>query len=790
MLRDRSAGPSHTSRRSWYIPASIALLLFLNNVAGNVVAARLDSHLKDFTLWVVWIVFGVAMVVTVLTAIRDHRQRKEELATSDDQQAYGHHPPVVSGLAPDQQMRFLTSQTLIGHQIEREHLCRLYDTIAADQRGRIVLLTARPGYGRHALAQTVVTYAQAHGSAVIVTDFRQDAASQQAGLTGHMTVLAQRCPQAHQLAGDGWLTVMGKLVGSLASLPAPPLLTDLPLEDDPAHGLAALVRLVARRQAVAQRPPLLLVWEYLDQAPPLWGDILRYLAPEICLELPVLLVATATAAGPLTTLPVERRSAVLEVAQILSEHQQAEILWLERVTERDIAQYLGAADPLLPQRLHHLADGIPALVESLWHQWQESLPPAVVYRDDRWEVARTDNVWVFGEARDQAEAMVAACLATPAPFDRFQVEEMLTCAALEGLTFTAQVVAQVLGLPADDLMDFWDTFLLTSDVRLGLLADAGFLDLPAVQGTTPSLNRYRFALPYLWHVWVRYCPEAQRIDLQRRVAEALEAVYAYAHDLVSPMLVALFEATGQESRAVPYRRRTQIMASLEALHWQVTMLEALAAGGQDDAQDRYRLFELRVVLSDGLSSEGRWEEGYLHAERAYTMAQTWHDTKREAQALTAMGCILYQGAHFSRAEDTCVQALAICERVLGPEHPRTATCLINLAAVYDAQRRYAEAEPLLQRALAIDERVLGLEHSDTARSLNGLAAVYHAQERYTEAEPLYKQALAIREQRFGPDHPHVAVLLTHYATLLRNMHRDTEAADLESRSAAIRTEHV
>ena len=116
------------------------------------------------------------------------------------------------------------------------------------------------------------------------------------------------------------------------------------------------------------------MWEYLDHASPLWGYILRYLAPEICQDLPVLLVATATAAGPLATLPAERRSAVLEAAQILKERQEAEVLWLERVTEQDIAQYLGAADPLLPRRLHHLADGIPALVENLWQQWQEAIP--------------------------------------------------------------------------------------------------------------------------------------------------------------------------------------------------------------------------------------------------------------------------------------------------------------------------------------------------------------------------------------------------------------------------------
>ena len=546
------------------------------------------------------------------------------------------------------------------------------------------------------------------------------------------------------------------------------------------------MRLVARRQIVAYHTPFVIVWEYLDQASLLWGDILRYLAPEICQDLPVLLVATATAASPLATLPAEHRSAVLEVAQILKERQEAEVLWLERVTEQDIAQYLGVTDPVLPQRLHHLADGIPALVESLWQQWQEAIPPAVVCRDDRWEVARTDNVWVFGEARDQVEAMVTECLAAPAPFDRFQVEQMMICAALEGLTFTAQAVAQVLGLPADDLMDFWDTFLLTSDARLGLLADAGFLDLPAVQGTTTSLNRYRFALPYLWHVWRRYCPEAQRVDLQRRVAEALEAVYTYARDRVSPILVALFEATGQESRAAPYRHRTHMMASLEALRWQVTILEALEAGGQDDAQDRYRLFALRVALSDGLCSEGRWEEGYLHAERAYTMAQRWHDARPEAQALNAMGLTLYQGAHFSRAEDAFVQALAIYERVFGPDHPHTASSLNNLALVYDAQGRYADAEPLHQRALAIRERVLGPDHPHTASSLSNLAGVYNDQGRYADAEPLHQRALAIYERMLGPDHPHTALGLNSLAYVYNAQGRYADAEPLFQRALAIR----
>jgi hypothetical protein len=106
MPRDHPAGLSQMSRRSWCIPASIALLTFLGGVAGNVVAARLDVILTDYMLWMVWGVFGGAMLVTVITAIRDYRQRNEDPATPDGQHARDYHTPAGSGLAPDQQMRF------------------------------------------------------------------------------------------------------------------------------------------------------------------------------------------------------------------------------------------------------------------------------------------------------------------------------------------------------------------------------------------------------------------------------------------------------------------------------------------------------------------------------------------------------------------------------------------------------------------------------------------------------------------------------------------------------------
>jgi Tfp pilus assembly protein PilF len=51
------------------------------------------------------------------------------------------------------------------------------------------------------------------------------------------------------------------------------------------------------------------------------------------------------------------------------------------------------------------------------------------------------------------------------------------------------------------------------------------------------------------------------------------------------------------------------------------------------------------------------------------------------------------------------QALAIREKVLGPEHPQTAMTLHNLASVLQAEGDFAGARVLLERALAMREKV-------------------------------------------------------------------------------------
>ena len=209
----------------------------------------------------------------------------------------------------------------------------------------------------------------------------------------------------------------------------------------------------------------------------------------------------------------------------------------------------------------------------------------------------------------------------------------------------------------------------------------------------------------------------------------------------------------------------------------------------NDTLNIHRL--VQEVLKDGMDAPTRrvWAERVVQALNEvfpYAEFQNWPQCERliphaivagrlvedfgldsvaAARLLNQSGRYLDGRARYAEAEPLYQRALAICEKVLGPDHPSTATSLNNLALLYDHQGRYGEAEPLYQRALAICEKALGPDHPDTATSLNNLAELYRNQGRYAEAEPLYQRALAIREKALGPDHPDTATSLNNLAGL-------------------------
>ena len=141
---------------------------------------------------------------------------------------------------------------------------------------------------------------------------------------------------------------------------------------------------------------------------------------------------------------------------------------------------------------------------------------------------------------------------------------------------------------------------------------------------------------------------------------------------------------------------------------------------------------------------------------------------------------------YAKAEPLYQEALRIRKKVLGPEHPDTATSLNNLALLYLVMGEYAKAEPLLLEALRICRKVLGPEHPDTASSLKSLAELYVVMGEYAKAEPLLLEALRIRQKVLGPDHPNTATSLDSLALLYLDMGEYAKAEPLYQEAFRIR----
>lgn len=129
-------------------------------------------------------------------------------------------------------------------------------------------------------------------------------------------------------------------------------------------------------------------------------------------------------------------------------------------------------------------------------------------------------------------------------------------------------------------------------------------------------------------------------------------------------------------------------------------------------------------------------------------------SKDTAAVLGNLGLLYRSEAHYADAEKMTQMAMAIHEKVAGPNDGSIATDAGNLAAIYDAEGKYAEAEPLYQRAIAIEERV---QDPEITKTLNGLGQLYEDERKYLDAENVFLRVVAFDIKALGKDHPQIAV---------------------------------
>lgn len=161
-----------------------------------------------------------------------------------------------------------------------------------------------------------------------------------------------------------------------------------------------------------------------------------------------------------------------------------------------------------------------------------------------------------------------------------------------------------------------------------------------------------------------------------------------------------------------------------------------------------------------------------------------------AQILTNLAALLTTPEEFNRTRPLFERALAMEEKVRGPDHPEVAAAATNLAYVLSHLGDDAGARSQYSNALRIWKLSFGSDHPKVARALLNLAGLELQAGNYAEARPLVTQALAIQQQRLGAEHPEVGATLVALADVYAHTGATNEAFNAALRAAEIRREHT
>lgn len=191
-------------------------------------------------------------------------------------------------------------------------------------------------------------------------------------------------------------------------------------------------------------------------------------------------------------------------------------------------------------------------------------------------------------------------------------------------------------------------------------------------------------------------------------------------------------------------------------------------------------------LADFYFREQRLREAAAALEQALSIVRTIEgDGLNTARVMQNLGSVYHSDHQPQKAQPLLRVALAIRERILGPDHPDLAVVLLNIGGSLRATGDFAQALPLMQRALAIRERGLPQGHPDVAWATEFLGALYREVGQFQDALPMFERSLLIREQAFGPDNRLVSRSLSHLAALHRDMGNPALAAQLYERALQV-----
>ncbi len=357
-----------------------------------------------------------------------------------------------------------------------------------------------------------------------------------------------------------------------------------------------------------------------------------------------------------------------------------------------------------------------------------------VYRDEqgRW-AARPTVAW--SPLPDRVEGVIEKRI------NRLEAElrEPLEVASVEGEAFTAEVVAQIVGVDEASLVR-----LLSGDLsRKHHLVRAG--GVRQVDGT--RLSRYRFGHNLFQRHLYQSLDPAERAYLHENVGKALETLYRGQTEEVAAQLARHFREAGRLGSAVDYRRdagdaAARVYANAEAVgHFRQAMdiAQAIDLDGQE-------LTELALRLGRALELDSRFDEALRAYQRLEELAERRDDRRMELASLMARATVQAMPSAIhdpERARKLGERALVLADSLGDRAAEARILWILSYAAFYAG--RHADGIDHGERSLEL-ARELGLREqtAQTLNDLGGLSYLYSG--RILQAIPVLEEASELWEE--------------------------------------------
>ncbi len=295
------------------------------------------------------------------------------------------------------------------------------------------------------------------------------------------------------------------------------------------------------------------------------------------------------------------------------------------------------------------------------------------------------------------------------------------------------------------------------DVLDSLAGSAGetFADQPAQEAES------RHTLGVTYHGLGDLKKAIEQLEIATEIRRQL---HPDGHDDLAESLLQLaftVNTMGRFDEAVPICR--EALQIRQQLHddWDLPVVECKTALGQ-----------ILMRTGDYKSAEPILREA-LENRRKYFA----DDSKLIARGANQLGALLHDIDRNEEAEPLMREAYEICMKI-SPDHPATASCISDLAAVVIKLGRSEEAVELYRESMAMYAMHLGAENHRTLGVKRNLADALRKQGDLEEAEKLLREVVEVSERTIGTEHPDTLIALNTLALLLHRTDRIDEAAPI------------